>query len=166
MIYVALGGGEDSTQSAQEERIQPLRKQVSDWVLKKKLRYKETSASSGSVEGSASVVRQENQSEAEPAPDPKDCRQAGSPTWPGSRSVLQQAVQASLAALSFDQAIYIKANSRPEAERQAYALTKLFSDRGYKTVLDQDRRQERILKIKIPDRQQSQNGILRTALSP
>ena len=87
------------------------------------------------------MVRQENQSEAEPAPDSKDCRQAGSASWPGSRSVLQQAVQASLAAPSFDQVIYINAVSRSEAERQADALTKLFSDRGYKTVLTQDRRQ-------------------------
>ena len=52
-----------------------LRKELSEWVLRQNnVRYKEPSASSGS----ASVVRKESQPEAEPLPDSKDCRQAGS----------------------------------------------------------------------------------------
>ena len=59
----------------------PLRKELSEWVLRENnVRYKEPSASSGS----AGVVRKESQPEAEPAPDSKDCRQAGSASKPGS----------------------------------------------------------------------------------
>ena len=115
----------------------PLRKELSEWVLRENnVRYKEPSASSGS----ASVVRKESQPEAEPAPDSKDCRQAGSASKPVSNSAdWRKIVSNEVYSFCFDQVVYTKAVSRPdqvnytkavsrsEFERQTSALTKLFT---------------------------------------